>query len=105
MGNSLGVRSVSQMTGLALLSLALLSLALLILALMAVPVRAGGGAVVPRAPLPQGSPWTIGYETRQYLVNEAETKSRRMALKARLDASGIMGSTPKSWTWIPSVRC
>ena len=84
MGNSPGVRIVSVVTGFFLLSLALL----------AVPVQAGGGAVAPRAPLPQGSPWTIQYETRQYLVNEAETKARRMALKARLDAAGVIGSTP-----------
>jgi len=71
-----------------------MGISLLVLGLMAIPILAGAGAVVPRAPLPQGSPWTIQYETRQYLVNEAETKARRMALKAGLDAAGMMNATP-----------
>jgi aminopeptidase N len=84
MGNSPGIRLVS------LLGL----FSVLVLTLMAISVQALAGAVTPRAPLPQGSPWTIQYETRQFLVNEAETKARRMAKKARLDAAGMMNATP-----------
>ncbi len=82
MGKSLGVRIVSLVAGFT------------ILALVAIPAQTGAGVMTPLAPLPQNTPWTIQYETRQFLVNEAETKARLLARKARLDAAGIMNATP-----------
>jgi len=70
------------------------SISVLVMALVMIPAATSLGEVTPLAPLPQNTPWTMQYETRQYLVHEAETKARLLAKGARQDLAENMNGTP-----------
>ena len=69
-------------------------LSILALALVASPAATGFAEVTPLAPLPSYTPWTNQYETRQYLVHEAETKARLLAKGALRDKGQLMKAVP-----------
>jgi aminopeptidase N len=69
-------------------------LSALALALVVSPAVTSFGEVTPLAPLPSNTPWTNQYETRQFMVHEAETKARLLAKGARLDKAQLMDATP-----------
>ena len=100
MAGSLGLRLVNLMQHLCLRNqrFPLISLAsgfcALTLALVANPAVTGAGVVTPLAPVPHRTPWTLQYETRQFLVHEAETKARLLARDARPDQAEKLNATP-----------
>jgi len=52
------------------------------------------GVVVPLAPIPGSTPWTIQYETRQFLIHEAHTKARLLAKGLDQDPARNKNATP-----------
>ena len=66
----------------------------LALVLVASPAATSFGEVTPLAPIPSYTPWTDQYETRQFMVHEAETKARLLAKGARLDKALLKNATP-----------
>ena len=66
----------------------------LALVLVASPAGAGTGGVTPLAPIPQPTPWTAQYQTRQFMVHEAETKARLLTEGVRRDQAKNKNATP-----------
>jgi len=48
----------------------------LLAALLILPVNTRADLVTPLAPLGEGTPWTAGYEARQFRIHEAQAKAR-----------------------------
>ncbi len=100
MAGSIGLRIVNQLQHLWLgdsrRSFVLLAagFSALIPTLLSNPAGARAGVLTPLAPVPQRAPWTTRYETRQFMVHEAETKARLLAKGARRDQAANMNATP-----------
>lgn len=52
------------------------------------------GMVTPLAPIPGSTPWTIQYETRQFMIHEADTKARLLAKGFDRDPALNQNATP-----------